>query len=120
MFKLELPYPISVNRYWKFWRNQPRVSKEARAYKIAVAAIAIEHGVTVIDGDVAIAFVLHPKMTKGGVASRTRMDLDNAQKVAIDALNGVAYIDDKQIVDIRMTLGAAMQGGGLSVWVGKK
>lgn len=120
MFKLELPYPISVNRYWKFWRNQPRVSEEARAYKIAVAAIAIEHGVTVIDGDVAIAFVLHPKMTKSGTASRTRMDLDNAQKVAIDALNGVAYIDDKQIVDIRMTLGAAMQGGGLSVWVGEK
>ena len=117
MIKLDLPYPISVNRYWKFWQGSPRVSKEAKAYKQEVALIAKIAGANPVDGDVKVTIVLHPKQNQDGSPSRTRMDLDNTQKVALDALNGIAYMDDKQIVHIVTSLGEAKPKGGLSVSV---
>lgn len=43
------------------------------------------------------------------------MDLDNALKVTIDAMNGVAYEDDKKIRRIVAERGAPVQGGALTV-----
>ena len=40
---------------------------------------------------------LPPRDTKG----KGNRDLDNVTKLVTDALNGVAYLDDKQIVDLR-------------------
>lgn len=34
---------------------------------------------------------------------RGRRDVDNLQKLVMDALNGVAYVDDNQVVDVRAT-----------------
>jgi Holliday junction resolvase RusA-like endonuclease len=38
------------------------------------------------------------KMVKGGKRKKLRGDIDNYAKSVLDALNGVAYADDKQIV----------------------
>ena len=40
------------------------------------------------------------QMTKGAMYPRIKPDSDNIAKVVCDALNGVAYDDDKQIVDL--------------------
>jgi crossover junction endodeoxyribonuclease RusA len=66
---------------------------------------------------VSVEFKLHPKTTKTGEASKTRMDLDNVIKVLLDALNGVAYMDDKQVVRLVGEVSYPVPGGGLSVRV---
>lgn len=90
-------------------------SKEADEYKRIAAHAAFVAGWRVSDGPVHVAITLHPKLTKAGKASATRMDLDNCIKVTLDALNGVAYMDDKQVVRLVAEVGDAVPMGGLSV-----
>lgn len=64
-----------------------------------------------------VDYVLHPRQTKAGKESKTRIDLGNCEKVASDALNGVAWRDDKQLVGITLRLGESLPEGGLSVTI---
>lgn len=108
-------YPPSANRYWRVWGGRVVRSSEARSYKIACQIIAAREKIKPIAGDVAVTIILHPKLTKKGVASKTRLDLDNALKVVIDALQGVAYANDSQVVKLIAEIGPAQIGGALMV-----
>lgn len=112
-----LPYPVSANRYWRSFRGMTVRSKEASEYKRIAAHEAFVAGLRAVDGPVSVAITLHPKRTKAGKASATRMDLDNCIKVTLDALNGVAYRDDKQVIRLLAEVGDAIECGGLSVEV---
>lgn len=97
MIRLELPYPISANRYWRTIthaqtkRALTLVSKEAKAYKAEVAWLAKAAGIrSPFLATVELRILLVPK---NGIC----MDLDNALKVTIDALKGIAYQDDSQV-----------------------
>jgi len=46
-----------------------------------------------------------------------RIDIDNAQKVALDALQGIAYENDRQITFLSIKLGQPIAGGGLQVTI---
>ena len=91
--RLELPYPVSANRYWRTTKGRVYVSKEAEAYKAQAAWIARAAGMKPATGPVSLGVTLIPK---NGIT----MDLDNALKVTLDALKGIAYVDDKQVVKI--------------------
>lgn len=112
---LNLPYPISQNRYWRVrvikGVAMTYVSAEAKAYKQEAAWKAKAAGIRVALGDVVMAVILHPKKNKDGSASKKRLDLDNCIKVLFDALNGVAYFDDKQVVRIGAEVGEPIEGG---------
>lgn len=110
-----LPYPISANRYFRNFRGRMVISSEARAYKKQVAWTFTALGIEPASGDVSLTVKLHPKLTKTGVASRTLIDLDNALKVVFDALQGVLYVNDRQIKKLRAEVGEPVDGGGLSV-----
>jgi crossover junction endodeoxyribonuclease RusA len=120
---LTLPYPISANRYWRSFtpRGQARaivvLSDEAKAYKTRVAWLAKAAGVRApIEGRVEFRVQLYParpqdwqtRQRKHGAAwddSVRCIDLDNANKVLLDALKGVAIVDDawvRRIVAERM------------------
>ena len=71
--------------------------------------------VTPLEGPVSVHVALCPEMTAKGLASKTRLDLDNCLKVALDALQGVAFSNDKQIVKIVAEIGPAQVGGALMV-----
>ena len=43
------------------------------------------------------------------------MDLDNCLKVAIDALQGIGYLNDKQVKRITLEYGTAVPDGGLTI-----
>jgi crossover junction endodeoxyribonuclease RusA len=110
---LSLPYPISANRYWKAitipGRTMMAPSKEAKAYKTAVALMARAAGVREpIAGRVAIDIRLYPhrpldwqkRMRQLGEAwddTVQCLDLDNASKVLFDAFKGVVIVDDKWV-----------------------
>lgn len=117
MITLTLPYPISLNRYQ---RNQvvrkagrgefviPFPTKEAKAYKAEVKRIALALGVRPILGPVEYEFELYPHLPLDW-RKRAKLDpvwwdltvqcldLDNARKVLLDALNGIAWTDDSRI-----------------------
>lgn len=117
MIRLTLPYPVSANRYWRVFGGRVVHSAEARSYRSAVQFKAREKRVTPIAGDVSVHVALCPEMTAKGVASKTRLDLDNCLKVALDALQGVAFSNDKQVVKLIAELGPAQVGGALMVEV---
>jgi Holliday junction resolvase len=119
VISLQLPYPVSANVYWRHVvvgrRAVTLVSREAKAYRALVAALCAD--VKAIAGELHVELVLHPRRTAKGVASKVRIDLDNAVKVALDALQGLAFADDAQVVELHAMVGEPMDGGGLGVVV---
>ena len=89
-----LPYPPSANRYWRSMcvGGRPRVvvSDEAKRYKIMVKRLL--PSVLPLDGDL--------RMDLEIVRPRKRGDLSNRIKVLEDALQGVLFHDDAQIVEL--------------------
>lgn len=109
---LTLPYPISSNRYWRPVRIGQHITivptKEAKEYRGEVARIAVASGIRdPLAGRIAMHLQLYPQRPQDW-AKRARLapltwdddvrciDLGNAEKVLSDALNGIAWADDKQ------------------------
>lgn len=91
-----LPYPPSANAYWRAARGRGLVpSDEAKAYKASVAQVAAQVRVQPLYGPVRLVLTVYRPRRSG--------DLDNALKVLNDSLNGVAWLDDEQVVHINAT-----------------
>jgi crossover junction endodeoxyribonuclease RusA len=115
---LNLPYAVSANRYWRNVRGRMIRSDEANAYRQSVLTAARQAGMKPIAGrDVTVQIVLQPRMTQRGLSSKSRLDLDNCIKVVLDALNAVAYTDDRQVVRLMAEIGAPIPEGGLTVTI---
>lgn len=112
-----LSYPPGSNRLWRTVRGKVIVSAEALAWKREAAWRAQAAGIRPLAGAVAVILVLHPRMTAKGRANQTRLDVDAPIKVTLDALQGVAFGNDKQVTFVSSTLGPPLPGGGLSVSV---
>lgn len=112
---LTLPWPVSANRYWRSFvpRGKTRaivvVSDEAEAYKQEVGWLARAAGLrSAFAGRVSVDIRLYPGRPQDW-ANRAQkdpfgwdddvrcIDLDNANKVLLDALKGIAFDDDKWI-----------------------
>lgn len=117
MIELTLPYPISANRYWATrvvpvkGRQMPMVyvTSDAKDFKEQVGWACKAAGIrTPLSGRVAISVELYPhrpqdwatRQRKHGAAwddTVQCLDIDNANKVLLDALKGVAIEDDKWV-----------------------
>lgn len=91
--KITLPYPPTGNLYWRIWHGRPVTSPDARRYKQGVKLRALTEGLRKPLGCPVVASLTFYRPRKTG-------DLDNALKVILDALNGIAWEDDSQIVEI--------------------
>ena len=94
MIEVVLPYPISANRYWRHSARGVFISDEARAYKAEVRLRCLKKGIVKLAGFVNVECWLVPK-------SAVCIDVDNSLKIALDALQGWAYYNDKQIVSVK-------------------
>lgn len=112
-----LAYPPSTNRAWRLTNGRMVQHQTVKAWKQAAAWTARASGFRPLAGPVAVRATLHPRMTKAGQASKVRLDADNALKLVLDALNGVAYADDKQAVEVTACIGYPLPEGGLTVEV---
>lgn len=122
--RLVLGYPISANRYWATrvirlkktgkWTAMTYVTPDAEAYKQDVGKLALLAGVRKpLQGRVQLTVRLFPHRPLDW-AKRARqdpdlwadtvqcIDLGNCEKVLSDALNGVAWTDDKQLHAIQL------------------
>lgn len=117
-YTLTLPYPISANRYWatrvikrkgaKFASAMTYVTPEAEQYKEDVAKRALAAGIRQpIEGRIEFHVKLYPQRPQDWARRSSKnpdgwdddvrcIDLGNCEKVLSDALNGIAWVDDKQ------------------------
>lgn len=115
MILLTLPYPVSANVYWRSFvppggkRAITHVSNEAKAYRRQVEQACMLAGIREpLKGRIAMAVRLFPARPQDW-ARRARklgacwdddvrcIDLDNANKVLLDALKGIAFEDDRWV-----------------------
>lgn len=96
-YTLVLPYPPSANAYWRsiVIKGSVRVlvSKEAKEYKERAGMIARRLFQKPLTGAIGMQLRVYRPEKRG--------DLSNRIKVLEDALCGIAYEDDSQIVEIR-------------------
>lgn len=90
--KLSLPYPPSVNAIWRVFRNRIIKAKAGREYAKRVQLEAQQQNAVPLDGPVFVSVTAYRPQKRG--------DLDNTLKAAFDALNGVAWQDDSQVVEL--------------------
>ena len=107
--ELILPFPPSVNTYWRNFNGRMLISKKGREYRKAVAdQVLIQKGAKHYQGKV--------KMTiEAWRPDERKRDLDNLLKAPLDALTHAGvYMDDQLIVDLRI-FWAEDKGGKLKV-----
>ena len=121
MNSYQLPYPVSVNRYWTISAKTRRIipTSEGKAWKATAKQALFIQSAKMTNGPVSVAITLHPRTNADGSASLVRLDLDNVLKVALDCLQGIVYANDSSVHDLHVNLGAPIQAGGLTVKVGE-
>jgi crossover junction endodeoxyribonuclease RusA len=97
MIRLELPYPPSLNRYWRKYRDRIVLSAKGKEYRRAVGEILWASGRPKLAGLLKVQGVVHPPDLR-------KRDLDNTLKAIFDSLQAARlYDDDYQVawLDIR-------------------
>lgn len=106
-------------------KARPRVTKKGFAYTpkgtvnyetwVKECFVISDNPNKLLEGDlIATIIVYYPllksmsnkvkeKATKGEIRPSKKPDCDNIAKIILDALNGLAYTDDKQIVDLHIS-----------------
>lgn len=88
--RLVLPYPPSMNTYWRRVGNKTVLSKKGREYKALVGRMCNLEHLEPVPGPLALTILAFPP------DNRAR-DLDNIQKAILDSLTGWAWQDDSQV-----------------------
>lgn len=112
-YEFELPYPPSVNGYWRAFRGRQIISKRGRDYR----AEAIKHltGLGLndekIDGRLHLSIVIHPPTLR-------KYDIDNWCKAPFDALTHAGFwLDDEQVDSMTIRKGIKVKGGKIDIKV---
>jgi crossover junction endodeoxyribonuclease RusA len=92
-----LPFPPSVNHYWRHVGNRTLISRTGRAYRQQVLHDVQQLGLRVITGPIKLEVIVTRP-------DRRRRDVDNLLKSLLDALDHAeVYEDDSQIQDLRIS-----------------
>jgi crossover junction endodeoxyribonuclease RusA len=114
VIELELPYPPSVNHYWRTWRGRMLISREGRRYREIVVGLLATTRTKPMRGALAVRVKVHPPDGR-------RRDLDNLQKALLDALeHGGAFSDDSQIAKLEVERADVVPGGKVIVEIGER
>ena len=107
VYRVELPVPPSVNRYWRHAGGRTYRSNKADLWRHTAWALLCEASSlgampdAPLEGWVRVATRYHP-------ADGRRMDVDNVNKAVLDALQGAGvFADDAQVTSCTTVLGAA-------------
>ena len=105
MIHLTLPFPPSVNRYWRHVGRRTLLSREGRRFRERVCAQLAGRGLVPLAGALAVSIDLHPP-------DRRSRDADNFLKGPLDALEHAGlYENDSQIVHLDVDKRDPVRGG---------
>ena len=112
--KLTLPYPPSVNTYWRANGNRRFISKAGVLFKQAVREYISGGNLPSFGSSrLAVGIVVCPR-------SKRRFDLDNLLKAILDSLQDAGlYEDDEQVDELRIVRGEPCSGGSCIVEITK-
>jgi len=107
---LNLPYPPSVNTYYRNLGTKVLISEKGRKYRKAVAnAIILGNGKAMFPGRYAVKITMHRE-------DKRRYDLDNVVKGIFDSLTKAGIWEDDSLVDdLRVIRGEVRKPGGCVV-----
>lgn len=109
-YNLKLPWPPSVNSYWRRRGSQYYISKKGQQYRKEVTQIIQNTNL-----DIQTESRLRIKVIAAVPDSRRR-DLDNILKSLLDSLIHARFaLDDEQFDDIRVIRGERVRGGLLNI-----
>lgn len=109
------PYPVSTNRYYRKFKNIMMISKDGLVFKQIVKWENCR--VKPVADDIKLDILIHPKLSKKGLAYKSLIDLDNSLKCILDSLISIIYHDDKQVKSILVQYGEAIANGGATIKV---
>jgi crossover junction endodeoxyribonuclease RusA len=92
-YKFDLPWPPSVNGYWRSFRGRQIISKKGREYRKDILLLLSDMALSGenLKGRLAVSIALHPPTLR-------KYDIDNWCKAPFDALTHAEFwLDDEQI-----------------------
>lgn len=93
---IELPFPPSINHYWRTFRGRHVISSEGKRYAVDIQAALLSVGWRRMGGRLGMEI-------EAVMPDRRRRDIDNSLKVLIDSMTKAgAWDDDEQIDDLRI------------------
>jgi Holliday junction resolvase RusA-like endonuclease len=106
-----LPYPPSVNHYWRRVGARTLISRQGRAFRERVCSLLALQQRKPLEGWLKVHLQFYPP-------DRRRRDVDNIQKPVLDALQHAGlYHDDFQIVSLLTDRLEPRDGGQLQVTI---
>ena len=110
MTSFTLPFPPSMNTYWRNFRGRTVISKNGREFREAVIQFVIDNNIPKFgDKKLKLTLILRPR-------DKRKIDIDNRIKAVLDALEHAGVFDDDFQVDhIEMIRGTQIKGGLLHV-----
>ncbi|WP_241616820.1 RusA family crossover junction endodeoxyribonuclease [Rosenbergiella epipactidis] len=110
--KLILPFPPTVNTYWRFTKTGVLISASGRIFRANAIAAVVEQLKRIpktITGPVQITLRLSPP-------DKRRRDLDNYLKAIFDSLTQAGvWEDDSQIQKMDVEWGEVIRGGSSEI-----
>ena len=93
MIEITLPWPPTVNSYWRTYKGRIIISKEGREYRKAVAdQVLIQRAAKHIDYAVKVEI-------KCFRPDRRRRDLDNLLKALLDSMTHAGVMEDDALIE---------------------
>ena len=107
MVMLDLPYPPSINRYYRHVGFRTLISREGRTFRKNVCALLGGGGPRKppAGGRIALCMDAFPP-------DRRKRDLDNLQKPALDAMQHAGIYEDDSQIDLLLTRRRNVVAGG--------
>jgi len=104
---LTLPYPPSINHYWRRVGPRTLLSREGRTFRRNVCALLGGGGPRKPPSGGRIALAMH-----AFPPDRRRRDLDNLAKPVLDALEHAGIYEDDSQIDLLLTRRRDVVAGG--------
>ncbi|OHB58817.1 MAG: hypothetical protein A2Y12_00245 [Planctomycetes bacterium GWF2_42_9] len=108
---IELPYPPSINHYFKRRGNRTFIGREGMMFRKRVCSVLMAANVKPMAGMLAMKVRAYPP-------DRRKRDIDNIQKPLLDALEkGRAFYNDCQIKHLTTVMKNPVNGGKTTVTI---
>lgn len=112
--RLILPFPPSVNGYWRAFKSRVIISKKGREFReqaLIEIAKQISYAEREIEHHVEVSVVLYPP-------DKRNRDLDNYQKALFDSItHAKIWKDDSQIKKFSVEWGEVIKGGKAEITI---